>query len=178
MKRILIILLGILAIGGAMAGGQPFQLSLTPQLSLVDRTNKVDGVSLNIWGENRQSGLALGIVNGSTGFSSGLSVALILNYADFYNGIQVAPVNLARADFWGLQIGIVNCTDGRMKGLQFGMLNIAGHLAGFQVGLVNYAGSAKKALQLGLVNVNPRNDWFTELPEELAPEMFFLNWRF
>lgn len=178
MKTRLPALLAVMLVSGARAGSHSFQLSLTPDAALFNRSERIDGFSLGLWSENPQSALALGIVNGSTGRSAGLSVALLLNYADCYNGILLASVNYTRADFFGWQGGLVNCANGRMKGCQIGVVNIAGNLSGFQIGLVNYAGSGHAGLQVGLVNLNPQNDWLDGLPEEFAPGMFFFNWRF
>jgi len=34
------------------------------------------------------------------------------------------------------------------------------------------------SLAIGLVNIIPENEWFSDLPKELAPAMIFVNWRF
>jgi hypothetical protein len=65
-----------------------------------------------------------------------------------------------------------------MKGFQCGVVNVAGSLTGLQLGLVNYAAEASSGVQIGLVNVLPKNEWFTALPNELAPGMILVNWRF
>ena len=178
MKRLLTVLVGVMVTGGVMAGSKPLQLSLTPDIALFDRSETIEGLTLSVWGENPQTALALGFVNGSTGRSAGLSLALILNYADSYKGVQWAPVNYTQGDFLGWQSGLVNYTDGFMKGLQTGVVNYAGRLTGLQLGLVNYAATAKTGVQIGLVNLIPQNEWFTGLPNELAPGMIFDNWRF
>jgi len=33
-------------------------------------------------------------------------------------------------------------------------------------------------VQIGLINFIPSNRWFTGLPDELAPGMVLINWRF
>jgi len=38
--------------------------------------------------------------------------------------------------------------------------------------------TAETGVQIGLVNLIPQNKWFTELPDELAPGMVLINWRF
>lgn len=178
MNMILTILAGITIATGAIAGSKPLQIAITPEMALFDRTERIEGLSLSIWGENPQSALALGVVNGSTGRSSGLSGALILNYADDYKGIQWAPINYARGDVLGWQAGFVNYTGGRMKGLQTGAVNCATRLTGLQIGLLNYAETAETGVQVGLLNLLPQNEWLTGLPNELAPGMVFVNWRF
>lgn len=177
MKMIMTLLVVALAATGAMAT-KPIQLSLTPDVSLFGQNEKIEGVTLSLWGENPQSGLALGIVNGSSGQSAGLSVGCILNYADNYTGIQVAPINYAKGDVLGWQAGFVNYTDGYMKGLQTGVVNYAGRLTGLQFGLVNFAQTAETGLQIGLLNLMPQNPWFIALPDDLAPAMILVNWRF
>lgn len=178
MKTIVVILTAVMVAGGALAGTKFLQLSLVPDVALYDRTERIEGLTIGLWSENPQAALALGIVNGSTGQSVGLSLALVLNYAESYKGIQWAPINYVSGDMLGWQAGFVNYTDGYMKGLQSGMVNYAGRLTGLQFGFVNYAASAETGVQLGLVNLMPQNRWFTGLPNELAPGMIFINWRF
>lgn len=178
MKRLLAVLFGVMVVSGVMAGNKPIQLSLTPDIALFDRNETIVGLTLSIWGENPQTALALGFVNGSTGQSAGLSLGFILNYADSYKGIQLALINYTKSDFLGWQLGLVNYTDGFMKGLQTGVVNYAGKLTGLQLGLMNYAATAKTGVQIGLVNLIPQNEWFTGLPAELAPGMVLINWRF
>jgi hypothetical protein len=133
MKKVLTALVGVVLASGTLVASEPIQLSLTPEIAIFDRSERIEGLALSIWGENPQSALALGIVNGSTGDSAGLSWAWILNYA--------------------------------------------GNLTGLQLGLINYAETATTGVQIGLVNLIPSNQWFSELPDELAPAMIFVNWR-
>jgi hypothetical protein len=177
MKIKLAFLSSVLVATAAMAA--PIQLSLTPEIAIYDRNEVINGLALNIWGENQQHALALGIVNGSTGNSSGFSIALLLNYAESYRGVQWAPINYAREDFLGWQWGLVNYVGGDMRGLQVAFVNYAARLRGVQVGVINYAEAADAGLQIGLINVITENTrWFTGLPEELAPAMVFVNWSF
>ncbi len=171
-------LLGIMIAGVSLGATRPIQVSLTPDVALYDRGDTIEGLSLALWGENHQRALALGIVNGSTGRSAGLSGALLLNYADSYKGVHWAPVNYTKSDFLGWQNGLVNYTGGLMTGLQSGVVNYAGRLTGLQFGFVNYAETAQTGVQVGLVNLIPANAWFSEFPNELAPGMPFVNWRF
>lgn len=186
MKKVLACLAMALVTTGATAGTRPFNLSLTPDIAVYDRGETIEGLTLSIWGENQQSSLALGIVNGAIGQSAGLSVGIV-NYADTYSGLQWGLVNYARQDtvgwqggfFLGLVGSVVNYTEGSMRGFQSGVVNYAGRLGGLQLGLVNYAGTAESGVQIGLVNVIHENaGWFTELPDELAPAMIIVNWRF
>jgi len=178
-KMLFFACLGIIMVsaGLAMAESKPVQLSLTPDIALFDRNTKIEGLALSIWGENPQTALAIGFVNGSTGSSAGFSFGL-LNYADSYKGVQWAPVNYVKSDFLGWQSAFINCTEGSVKGLQTGFVNYAGRLTGLQFGFVNYGAAAENAVQIGLINLLPENEWFTKLPSELAPGMIFVNWRF
>ena len=186
MKKLLTCLATILDSTGVMAETRPINLSLTPDIAVYDRSDTIEGLTLSIWGENQQTSLALGIANGSTGQSSGLSVGF-LNYADDYKGLQWSLVNYTKGDFLGWQGGFlfgvvggaVNYTGGTMTGFQAGVVNYAGNLTGLQLGLVNYAEAADAGVQIGLVNIIRQNtSWFRELPDELAPGMIFVNWRF
>ncbi|MFP3983152.1 MAG: LA_2272 family surface repeat-containing protein [Desulfurivibrionaceae bacterium] len=157
---------------------KPFQLSLTPNIAIHNRNVPIEGLSLNVWGENPQEGLALGIVNGSTGDSAGFSWAWLLNYADNYKGVHWAYVNYTKGNFLGWQSGLINYTDKRLKGVQTGLINYAREFKGVQLGLANFAETATTGLQLGIVNVISENRWFTEFPDAVAPGMVFVNWRF
>ncbi len=179
-KMVLMICLAVMmaASGTAMAGSKPIQLSVTPEVALFDRNTNIEGLTLSVWGENPQAALALGIVNGSKGNSAGFSWGLLLNYADSYKGVHWAAVNYTKANFLGWQYAFINYTESSMKGIQTGYVNYAGQLTGVQLGLVNYAAKAKTGIQIGVINLLPQNRWFSGLPDELAPGMVFVNWRF
>lgn len=179
MKTLPIILAAGLFATSAMAQGKPLNLSLTPDIAIHDRSERIEGLTLSIWGENPQTALSLGIVNGSSGESAGLSWAFICNYAESYKGVHWAPINYTKVDFLGWQGGFVNYTGGAMKGLQSGAVNYAGKLTGLQYGFLNFAETADAGVQIGFVNLISQNKhWFTGLPNELAPGMVFVNWRF
>jgi hypothetical protein len=178
MKKVFALMVSAWLAGGVIASAsKPLQISLTPDLSLYGPVERIEGLALSLWGENPQTAVALGIVNGSTGDSAGFSLGLLLNYAHNYKGIHWAPINYVKGDFLGWQSGFVNYTDGAMKGLQSGVVNYAGRLTGLQFGLVNYAASAETGLQIGLLNFMPQNRFLSGLPNELAPVMVFVNWR-
>jgi hypothetical protein len=140
-----------------------FNLSLTPDFAIHQRTETIHGFSLGIWSENPQHAFALGVVNGSTKDSAGFSLGIV-NYSQNYEGFMWSVVNYTRGNFVGLQLGTVN---------------YAGKLTGLQFGLVNIANRAEKGLQLGLVNIISENKaWFSHFPSQLAPAMILANWRF
>ena len=163
-----------------------FQASLAPDHALYDRTQRIEGMTLSIWGENPQSAFALGLVNGSSGESSGLSLG-VLNYAESYKGVQWAFANFTENDCcgWqggpvlGLVVSVLNYTGGSMKGLQTGVINLSGKLSGLQLGLINYTQTAESGVQIGLINLIASNEgWFNRLPDEVAPGMVLVNWHF
>ncbi len=172
---------------GAWAEKEPFfQASLTPDYALYENSQRIEGVTLSIWGNNPQSSLAIGLVNGSSGNSKGLSIG-VLNYAESYAGVQWAFANFTEGDcsgwqggpFIGLLVSVANFTGGHMSGAQIGLINMAGKLSGLQLGVINYTQTAEAGAQIGLINLISENrEWFTRLPEEVAPGMILVNWRF
>ena len=149
MKKTFLALLGCLIATGSYAETEGFQMSLIPDVAIHSKTTYIKGASINVWGENPQDAFALGVVNGSTGNSSGFSLGLIVNYADSYNGLQIAPVNYAS------------------------------RLHGLQLGFVNMAMTAEAGVQIGLINImSQTEEWFSNFPDEVAPGMVFVNWRY
>lgn len=163
MKKLIIISAMIAGIANVKAQEAPFQASLTPDIAVHPRTTSIRGLSLNLWGENPQHGVAFGFVNGSTGQSSGFSWAFIANYDDSYTGVQWGLVNLSKENFVGWQSGFVNAAQGNFKGLQLGFVNYTQNLHGVQVGFVNVA---------------ENNPWFKEFPDKLAKGFPIVNWSF
>lgn len=154
----------------------PIQLSLTPDIALEPRTTVIDGLSLNIWGENPQHGVALGIVNGSSDNSTGFSWGIV-NYSDKYIGVNWGIVNINNDSFYGWQRGVVNVDKGRFVGYQEGFVNVSQETVGLQLALVNYA-SELKGVQVGIVNIAANNTWFDDFPGKLAPVFPIVNWSF
>lgn len=163
--------------GTVAAHADPFfQASLTPDIAIYPRTTPITGFLLNIWGENPQTGVALGLVNGSIDNSSGISVGL-LNYDESYSGFQLGLVNYSRRYFLGWQNGWVNWDDGYFKGWEWGVVNFAEDTHGLQLGWINYA-ERLNGVQVGLVNIINSNTWFDELPDKLSKGFVFVNWSF
>jgi hypothetical protein len=160
----------------AFSQNAPIQLSLTPDIALQPRTTIINGLALNIWGENPQHGLALGIINGSTGDSAGFSWGIV-NYDEKYHGVQWGAVNVSRQEFVGWQRGFVNFDQGIFTGFQDGLLNMSEETHGLQLGFVNYA-QQLHGVQIGIVNVAMNNPWFTEFPNKLATGFPIVNWSF
>ena len=164
MKKLTMIALCCAVAAGAYAESKPFQASLIPDIAIHSSDTHIKGVSLSIWGENPQTSLALGFVNGTTGDSSGISLGVLGNYAENYKGAQLAH--------------FLNYTSGNFTGLQLAAVNYAGKLKGVQLGLVNYAEATDTGIQVGFVNIIKENtEWFKNFPDEVAPAMIFVNWR-
>jgi hypothetical protein len=162
MKRIIGTLILAATVASATAGDSKFiQLSLTPDIALQSRDTTIEGICLNIWGENEQSSFTLGFVNGSTGKSAGFSWGLV-NYAESYTGVQ---------------FGFVNCSSEKFVGWQNGVVNVGREVHGLQWGAVNYA-ETLSGVQLGFVNIVKDNPWFDDFPDKLAKAFVFLNWSF
>jgi len=168
----------IISTAGACAQGiAPIQLSLTPDIAVESRATTINGLSLNIWGENPQHSLTLGIVNGSTGDSGGFTWGVV-NYADTYTGLSWGFVNVSRTSFVGWQHGWINISQGTFAGFQSGWIfNYAVEFHGLQLGLINYAENLH-GVQLGFANVAGNNPWFNEFPDKLATGFPILNWSF
>ena len=165
MKKIVLTLICCFFATGAYAATAPFQMSLTPDVAIHAKTTQINGVTLNIWGQNPQRAFALGFVNGSTGNSSGVSLSLLANYAEDYKGAQLAF--------------IANYASGTFTGLQWAFVNYADNLNGLQLGFVNVAKTSQQGLQIGLINVMQQTKtWFSGFPNDVAPAMVFVNWRF
>jgi len=180
-----VVALGI-AIRALAQDAPSFQASVVPGFSVHSPDQKIEGLTLSLWGENPQQAFSFGLVNGSTGSSEGFSLGLV-NYAESYGGVHWGLVNATSGDFVGWQGGplcglvgsVVNFTGGKMNGFQSGVVNLAGTLSGLQLGVVNYAQRAESGVQIGVVNfIAENNGWFTRWPHEVAPGMLLVNWRF
>ena len=184
MKKILVIIALVISAAGLKADeSHGFQASLTPDIAIYPKTAEIRGLSLNIWGENPQHGVALGFVNGSTGNSSGFTWAFFANYADSYTGVAWAIANISNTSFVGWQGGIfffpclVNISKGNFIGFQEAVVNCAQEFHGFQLGLVNYA-QELRGVQIGIVNIAMNNSWFHDFPDQLATGFPIVNWSF
>lgn len=161
MKKLLIITALTISVAGLQAEDSAFQASLTPDIAIHPKSDRINGLALSVWGENPQSALALGFVNGSTGESEGLSWGLI-NYSDSYTGVAWAMVNVSKVKFVGWQDGLIN---------------VSNDFQGLQTGFVNYSENLR-GVQLGFVNIAKNNPWFNELPDKFATGFPFVNWSF
>ena len=154
-----------------------FQASLTPDIAIYPKTTEIDGLSLNIWGENPQHGVAIGIVNGSTGDSSGFTWGIV-DYSESYTGVSWSWVDVNTTRFHGWQAGIVNVAQSEFVGFQScWLVNYAKEMHGFQLGLVNYTENLH-GVQVGLANIAMNNPWFNDFPDKLATGFPIVNWSF
>lgn len=104
------------------AAQKAFQASLTPDVAILDKTERIEGLTLSIWGCNPQTAIALGLINGTSGDSKGVSIGFA-NYGQMYRGIQLGFAN-ADDEFKGLQLGVINSTKKTSSGIQLGLFNI------------------------------------------------------
>ena len=162
MKKLILLSVLVASIASVKADAPFFQASLTPDIAIHSKTTEISGICLSIWGENPQSALALGFVNGSTGVSQGFTWSFILNYDENYTGVAWALVNVSKEKFVGWQGAAVNVAK-EFHGLQWGFVNYAENLRG---------------VQLGFINVAMNNPWFTDFPDKLATGFPIVNWSF
>lgn len=170
--------MSFIAVASAEEKVATFQCGLlVPDIAIEECTTRINGCVLGLWTENPQSALSMSVVNGATEDSAGFQMGVFVNYAENFTGVQMAPFNKVANNFTGFQAGGLNFVDGHCEGFQLGVMNIAREACGFQLGLVNVA-TELYGVQIGLANVNISNEFFTKLPEELAPGMVFVNWKF
>lgn len=154
-----------------------FQASLTPDIAIYPKTTQINGIALDIWGQNPQHSLNLGFVNGSTDDSCGFTWGLV-NYSESYTGVSWALVNVSQTSFTGWQSGWVNVAQDKFVGFQSGwILNYAKEMHGLQLGLVNYT-EELRGVQIGLANIAINNPWFSDFPDKLATGFPIVNWSF
>lgn len=163
MKKLIVLLAFTAAVAHLKAAEEPFfQASLTPDIAIHATATPITGLCLSIWGENPQHGIALGLINGSTGESGGFTWSLLANYDDSYTGVAWATLNISKE---------------RFVGWQGGLINVANDFHGLQTGFVNYSQNLQ-GVQIGFVNIARNNPWFNEFPNKLALAFPFVNWSF
>jgi hypothetical protein len=178
MKKILIAAALTVSVASLWADeSHGFQASLTPDIAIYPKTTEINGLSLNIWGENPQHGVAIGFVNGSTGDSSGFTWGIV-DYSESYTGVSWSVVDVNSTSFHGWQAGIVNVAQGEFVGFQScWLVNYAKEMHGLQLGLVNYTENLH-GVQVGLANIAMNNPWFSDFPDKLATGFPIVNWSF
>jgi hypothetical protein len=176
MKKLLIISAFVAGTIAVRADDSAFQASLTPSVAIHSASTQINGLSLSVWGQNPQKGVALGFINGSTDESKGFSWGLY-NYDESYTGVQWAIANYSEKSFIGWQYSFVNYDQGYFKGLEWGFANIAEETHGVQLGAFNYA-EELHGIQIGLINIASNNEWFSKFPDQLAKGFVFVNWSF
>jgi hypothetical protein len=178
MKKLTILCALVASVSAVKAADESFfQASLTPDIAIHSKDTRINGITLNIWGENPQSAFALGFVNGSSGDSKGFTWGFFCNYAESYTGVAWSLVNYSKVEFTGWQGAFVNVSQGKFTGFQSGLINVSEGFKGLQFGFVNYAENLH-GVQIGFVNVAMNNPWFKEFPDKLATGFVFVNWSF
>lgn len=165
-----------------------FQASLwAPEPQLVDATEDVSGIRLQVYGENRNvTGLDIGFAHSTTGDFTGLGGLFTLynHVGGTTTGVQWGLLNITEGEVTGWQGGWININSSKLTGLQTGLLNwndiasadltgvqlgfvnAAKHVHGLQLGFINYA-ETLKGVQIGLWNQVDTRDWdqFDPLPK-------------
>ena len=89
------------------AENKAFQASLTPDVAILDKTERIEGLTLSIWGCNPQTSIALGLINGTSEDSKGISIGFA-NYGQMsteaYSWVSPTPMTSSK----GLQLGVIN----------------------------------------------------------------------
>jgi hypothetical protein len=129
------------------------QLALMPpDLQLVEPTENIIGLRLQIYGSNKNStSLDVGLINQTTGRFGGLGIGLVNTTGAEGNGLLFAGVNKCKQTASGIHFGLFNLT-GKMNGLQVGLVNITEDLNGIQIGLWNQIDSKDLWYILPIVN--------------------------
>jgi hypothetical protein len=166
--------LGVMAIHAQKSSSQ---LSLTPRCALRSEDATIHGVSLDIRSQTPQHGVALGVVNGSSGKSSEFTMAALTNYNESYTGGAMNLVNGSHTSFQDWHGGLVNYSEGKLGGLQSGWINYSEDIHGVQFGLINYTKKLRGA-QVGLLNLALNNPCFKEFPNKLVSGDTLVNWSF
>lgn len=137
----------------------PVQLSVVPQVQLLDRETSVTLLRLNLlWGRNRDvRWLDAGLVNHVDGSFTGLALGVGNLTGEEVRGVTVGLWNAAGWNLEGVQAGLLNAVGHDSVGGQYGVMNHAENVRGLQCGLLNHAWTVQ-GLQLGLLNVTGQLD--------------------
>ena len=154
-----------------------FQLALFPEMQLHSMDTPIHGLTLNLFGQNEQHGLTLGLGNWMTGDSYGFALGGIINKTESYHGVQWGLVNYDSKDACGWMLGAVNAVGDTFTGFQLGGFNYAKVCSGFQLGVFNYADELR-GLQIGAINIVTKNAWFQDFPNQLGAFFPIVNWSF
>ena len=96
---------------------------------------------------------------------SSLSFGLSANYAESEKGAHLT---------W-----IANYSSARFSGRQLAAFNDAERLNSLQLRFINFAAATDGGVQVGLIDMmKSMQAWLTNLPDEVALAMVFVNWRF
>lgn len=168
----LIVVVGLVLMCGITAwADKPIQLAFwPPDLQLVNETESITGLRLNIYGRNLDmTGLDLGFIHESTGGFGGIALGLASTVKSEMYGLQWVFLYsrtgggahgwssglLSRVDggLHGIQTSAVSLTDGDSVGAQLSFIfnESKADLSGLQFGLVNRAAGIQ-GVQIGIAN--------------------------
>lgn len=163
MKKLALAALTLAAAASAQAAG--FQAAAwAPNAQLVPADKDINGIRLNIYGENKNvNGCDLGFANSVTGDMNGAQLMIFLPTVYNYvggklNGAQFAIVNQYGKEVNGASFGCVNYStadSSLVNGAQFALVNwhTKTDINGAQLGFVNRARNVN-GVQLGFVNMS------------------------
>jgi hypothetical protein len=147
------------------------QLSLIPDVQLVDKSDDVTLLRLAIAGQNKNvTGIDFGLIALTDGDFKGIGLDLVHHVKGDVHGAQLAAWNHAGGKASCLQWGYVNtATD--LSGIQLGLINHTDNNSLLQIGAVNIGNCSKGGWQVGFINVNTD-------PNAKLPAMVIINGNF
>lgn len=171
-------LISIFTLSQVAQAASSFQVSLVPDVALVEQGALVEGLALNVWGDNQVRGIDLGFINQQSGNSMGFTWSILGGTVENYEGVIFGGIfTHSTGEVVGWQAAMINVSSGSIRGLQSGWVNIAQDVTGVQFGLINYT-KRLNGVQIGFANIVETNPWFTELPTKLAKGFPIVNWSF
>ena len=170
MKKLTLVAMMALAVGGAFAGQEskkdggfvsPVGYALAAPLQFPRMGDSVYGWRYNVFVAINKDvyGWDLGLVGINTGVMKGVQVNAFNWSGESVDALQISPIaNVALDDVTALQIGTFNIIRGDMTGWQMGLVNIEDSFAGLQFGgLLNWNSADSCGAQIALGNADVEN---------------------
>lgn len=159
-----ILLVLLLGPGSQAKADAPLQLALWESIQLVDASESITGLRLNIYGVNQDlTGLDYGLLHELRGSGLGAQLGLVSLTLHDFTGIQASIIYTSvGGDMTGLQHSFVNQA-GSLTGIQVGIVNLTEPVQGLQIGFYNQC-DGLQGLQLGLINHDRSNSKWPILP--------------
>jgi hypothetical protein len=156
----LMLALVCLLLAAPLKADMPVQLALWENLQLVDSSESITGIRLNVYGVNQNlNGLDLGFLHELRGSGTGMQYGLVSLTLHDFTGIQYSLIYTnVGAEMTGLQFSNIVNQARDMQGIQFGMVNLTESVEGLQIGLYNQTSKLRGA-QIGLINHVSGHPW-------------------